>query len=242
MRIVPSRGATLAEQVSGLPLSVVFAEGEAIEAVRVHGEGDLVLVPPFHVSDSDAYLVLPEDIGLELVDMFRDGDVDLLAEAMRDGLVATGSIGKTARGAIALSVEICARPEEVLAVLPFAESVATGRGIDPVPALNALPHVQCTVAGSFVDARGLAAMMAKREHAGAVWRVPSADKHLAHVEPTYAWWRRSADGRVGIECVLFSEYEELVVVLRPAQLVPLDRPQLAAVKALESAPHDAPPF
>lgn len=255
MRVVESSGPSLAEEIEGIPLSVVFAEGDAIEALRSRGEGTLPLVPPFHVSDADAYLVLPEDIGLELVDMFRDGDVDLLAEAMRDGLVALGTIGKAERAGFALEVERAARPEDLLRTLPYAESVGVGRGIDPVPLLNAMDHVQCTVASGFVDARGVAAMLAKPEHAAAVWRVRPEDKHLAHVEPTYAWWRRAADGSVGIECALFCEYEELVVVLRPARLVPLDtastRPTTASaspaagarggLRAVPTARADGPP-
>ena len=95
MRIVDSPAdPTLAEMIAGTPLSIVFADGEAIAAVRERGEGTVALSPPFHVSDEDTYLLLPDDIGLELVDMFRDGDVDLLAEAMRDGLVAIGAIEK----------------------------------------------------------------------------------------------------------------------------------------------------
>src|SRR5688500_18539153 len=97
MHIARTREPKLAEIIRGLPLSVVFAEGEAIDAIRSRGVGTLELAPPFHVSDSDVYLVLPEDIGLELADMFRDGDIDLLEEAMRDGIVAIGTIAKEGR-------------------------------------------------------------------------------------------------------------------------------------------------
>ncbi|MDQ3032971.1 MAG: hypothetical protein M3Y87_11175 [Myxococcota bacterium] len=218
---------TLAEMIQGLPLSIVFAEGEAIEALRARGEGSLLLQPPFHVSDSDAYLVLPDDIGLELVDMFRDGDLDLLAEAMRDGLIVVGTIEKEGRGRIVLSVEQSARPADLLQELPFGETIGVGRGVDPLPLLNALEQVQCTVASGFVDDQGLEKMLRKREYAGVSWRVPKADKHLAHVDPTYVWSKRQPDGRVGIECALFSEYEELVAVLRPAVLAPADRLQVA---------------
>lgn len=231
MHVARTTEPTLAEMIQGVPLSIVFAEGEAIEALRARGEGSLALQPPFHVSDEDAYLVLPEDIGLELVDMFRDGDVDLLEEAMRDGLIAIGSIEKEGRGKIVLSVEQCARPAELMRELPFAETIGVGRGVDPLPVLNQLEHVQCTVAGGFVDDRGLEAMLRKREYAGISWRVPAADKHLAHVDPTYVWSKRQPDGRVGIECALFTEYEELVAVLKPAILAPLDRLQIAPAPA-----------
>jgi hypothetical protein len=213
---------TVAEMVRGVPLNVVFAESGEIEAIREAREGSLALLPPFHVSDQDAYLVLPDDIGLEIVDMFRDGDVDLLEEAMRDGLVAIGTIEKQGAGKLALSIERSARPREVLDTLPWAETVRFGRGINPLPALNALDHVQCTVASAFFDDVGLAAVLSAREFAGLSWRVPEKDKHLAHVDPTYVWSKRLPDGRIGVECALFSEYEELVVVLRPVVLAPVE--------------------
>ncbi|WP_053234555.1 hypothetical protein [Sandaracinus amylolyticus] len=229
MFAVSTREPTLAELIRGVPLSVVFADGELIAAVRERGEGMLPLDPPFHVSDEDAYLVLPIDIGLELVDMFRDGDVDLLEEAMRDGLVAIGTIEKQGRGKLALAVEQCAQPSELMKDLPFAETVGIGRNVDPLEVLNELEHVQCTVASGFVDEEGLESMLSEREFAGLSWRVPEGDKQRAHVDPTYVWSKRLPDGRIAIECALFSEYEELVAVLRPVALAPLDRPRLSAV-------------
>ena len=222
-----AREPSLAELVRGVPLSVVFADGEALADIAARGEGALPLSPPFHVSDTDLYLVLPDDIGLEIVDMFRDGDIDLLDEAMRDGLVAVGSIEKEGR-VLSLEVEECASPREILRELPYLETIGYGRGIDPVPLLNALEHVQCTIASRFVDVTGLGAMLAAREHAGISWRVPKGDKHLEGVDPTYAWSKRLDDGSVGIECALFGEYEELVAVLRPARLASVD-PTLRAV-------------
>lgn len=213
----------LAEELAGLPLSVVFADGDAIRAVAARGEGAIPLAPPFHVSDDDTYLVLPDDIGLELVDMFRDGDVDLLAEAMRDGLCAMGVIERAGKGKVELFVERCAAPEVLLRRMPFADRVGFGRGVDPVPQLNELEHAQLTVASAFVDARGVAAMLTADEWAGVSWRVPKDRKDLSGVDPTYAWTRRRGDGDVGIEAALFVEYEELVVVLRPALLASVDR-------------------
>lgn len=228
MRIVDPKEPTLAEQIRGIPLSIVFAEGEAIEAMRAKGEGSLPLMPPFHVSDQDAYLVLPDDIGLEIVDIFRDGDLDLLGEAMRDGLIAIGSVEKEGRK-LSLVVEQSARPSELMHDLPFVETVGYGRGVNPLGPLNALDHVQCTISSGFVDEEGLDSMLGAEEFAGLSWRVPPKDKRLTGVDPTYAWSKRLPDGRVAIECVLFSEYEELVAVFRPAVLAPLARPRLAPV-------------
>lgn len=211
----------LSEELAGLPLSVVFADPEAIAVVRTRGEGVIPLAPPFHVSDDDTYLVLPEDIGLELADMFKDGDLDLLAEAMRDGLCAIGVVERAGKGKVELHVERCGAPEELLARMPHAEKVGYGRGVDPVPLLNALDHARLTVASAFVDARGVSSMLTNDEWAGVSWRVPKDRKDLSGVDPTYAWTKRAGD-RVSIEAALFVEYEELVVVLRPALLMALE--------------------
>ncbi len=224
-------------ELSGLPLSVVFADGEAIKEVMARGEGEIVLVPPYHVSDDDAYLVLPDDIGLELADMFKDGDLDLLAEAMRDGLLAVGVIERTKndgakKTTVTLHVEEGACAAELLTTMPFAERIGFGRGVDPVPLLNALPHANITVASAFVDERGVEQMLKKPEWAGVAWRVPKDRKDLTGVDPTYCWTRRDREGHVGIEMALFVEYEELVAVMRPARLVSLERATLAPVPAL----------
>lgn len=226
MHLAPVSEPTLVDHVRGIPLTVLFADGDAIARVRERGHGALTLSPPFHVSDEDAYLVLPEDVGLELVDMFRDGDVDLLAEAMRDGIVALGGIEKQGR-AMALEVDECEPAERVLKKLGWVETVALRRGVDPIEHLNEMDHVRCTVASSFVDLVGLASMVRSAEFAGASWRVPKDAAHLAGVDPTYAWSKRLPDGRISVECALFSEYEELAVVLRPALLVQSDAIRLA---------------
>ena len=223
MHLSLTKSPELADELAGLPLSVVFADGDAIAAVRERGEGMIPLAPPFHVSDDDTYLVLPEDIGLELADMFKDGDLDLLAEAMRDGLCAIGVVERAGKGKVELHVERCGVPAELLARMPFAEKVGYGRGVDPVPLLNALEGAQLTVASAFVDARGVGSMLTASEWAGVSWRVPKDRKDLTGVDPTYAWTKRQKDGHVGIEAALFVEYEELVVVLRPALLLALDR-------------------
>jgi hypothetical protein len=223
MRIVDASELPIAERVSGVPLNVAFAAGEAIEALRSRNRGHLDLAPPFHVSGQDAYLVLPADIGLELVDIFRDGDLDRIDDTMREGLIAIGTIEKKGPGRMTLCVEQSARPRELLPTLPYVETVGIGRGIDPIPLLNALDHVQCTVASEFFDDSGLEAVLRAREYAGISWGMSNRGEHRAYVDPTYVWSRWLPDGRIGIECALFTEYEELVVVLRPAALAPLDR-------------------
>lgn len=226
----PSKAAANApsphEHFSGVPLSVVFASGEAISAVlRGHAE-TLPLSPPYHVSDEDAYLVLPEDIGSEIVDILRDGDADLLAEALRDGLLVIGTIERESR-AVLLVVESFVVPAKALADgLPYAETVALANLESGLAALNALDHVQITVCSALVDEEGLTEVLSNADYVGPSWQAPqrlapgARGASSAAVEPTFVWSRRQRDGRVGIELALFSEYEELVVLLRPALLAP----------------------
>jgi len=219
----------LATELSGMPLTIVLADSEAIGRAREVGEGaSIALLPPFHVSDDDAYLVLPEDIGGELAEMFADGDCDLLAEAMRDGLVVVGVVEKEGRGKVTLHVDACAAPERLFERMPYAHRAEIGRGADPIAALNGLDEARVTVASELIDEAGLERMIrgaasVKGEHAGVSWRAPKDRKDLAGVDPTYAWAKR-LDGAVGIEAVLFSEYEELVMLLRPAMLTLADMP------------------
>lgn len=221
----PSKTTTQApsphEIFSGVPLSVVFADGDAIAAAKRGDAETIPLSPPFHVSDEDAYLVLPEDIGSEIVDILRDGDSDLLAEALRDGLLVIGSIEREGRG-VELVIESFVVPATALAEgLPYAETVRLVNLESALVAINALDHVQITVCSALVDEEGLAEVLSKADYVGPSWQAPDAlAKHGAAVEPTFVWSRRQRDGGVGIEFALFSEYEELVVLLRPALLVP----------------------
>jgi hypothetical protein len=85
-------------QLAGEALVVLFAEAEEIARVRDAGHGTLLLRPPFHLGEEDAYLVLPDDIGEEIIDIVRDADHELLAEALRDGLIVLGEVMKNPRG------------------------------------------------------------------------------------------------------------------------------------------------
>ena len=230
MHVVPSKPTDFASELAGLPLVVVLADGESIAAVREKGEGVLALVPPFHVSDDDVYLVLPEDVGVDFVEMFADGDVDLLEEAMRDGLVAVGVVEKEGRGKVALHVERCGAPAELLRTMPYAQAVGGPSSRDALAALNEIECAQCTVASALADEAGFARMVQKTEHAGPSWKPPRDRKDLAHVDPTYAWTKRQKDGRIGIEAALFVEYEEWTVVLRPA-VIAAPTPRLALASA-----------
>jgi hypothetical protein len=219
MHALPEDVHALHEVFSAIPISVVFADAAAIARARDAGAARIPLVAPFHVSGDDVYLVLPDDIGLGLVDIFRDGDAELLVRALRDGLLVLGSIERDGPGLVFLDVDEASPAGPMLASMPYASEVPVGDRADAVDALNALEQAQVTVASDLVDATGLEVMLAAAQHIGKSWRVPAGAKHLGEVDPTYAWSCRLPDGRVGIEAVLFQEYEELVVLLRPAALV-----------------------
>jgi len=207
----------------GEPLTVVFAEGAAIEGAR-RGETDAIpLEPPFHLSDEDAYLVLPDDIGVEIVDILRDGDGELLAEALRDGLVVRGAVDRGPDG-----MELVVRQVATPAALvenggPWQATVPAGPGEEPLFDLAVLPHLQCTVVSSLFDEAGLDRARASAEDAdegsmgfiGTSWGEPAGG---ADAEASFAWVRRQDDGSLGVELALFVEYDEMVALIRPVRL------------------------
>jgi hypothetical protein len=221
MTVKPVLPIELSEIFGGVPLSVVFADGEALALVRDGETDQITLEPPFHVSDEDVYLVLPADIGLELVDIFADGDAELLADSMREGVLVLGSIEREGKGRVFLAIEESIVVKDLLdRDLPYAAEVPVGADADPIEELNSLPEAQITMASQLVDDDGLENMLRREAHIGVSWRVPPNEPTMAGVDPTYAWSKRRSDGSVGIEAVLFTEYEELVMLLRPALLTP----------------------
>jgi hypothetical protein len=212
------------EIFGGVPLTVVFADGETLAQAREGRANRIPLDPPFHVSDEDVYLVLPVDIGIELIEIFADADAELLEAAMREGLLVLGTIEREGRGKVVLEIEEAIVPLDALeGGMEYTSEVQVGEGLDATLVLNDLDQAQVTISSELIDDDGLESMLSSEMHIGASWRVPANADHLKGVDPTYAWSRRLPDGRVGIEAVLFSEYEELVIVLRPAVLAPVRR-------------------
>lgn len=206
----------------GAPLTLAFATGEDIAEVK-KGADVLPLIAPFHVSDDDTYLVLPEDIGMEIIDILRDGDMELLGEAMRDGLLVFGSLEKAGKGRMVLAIDHAIVPSEAMrGGLPYGSSVKLrGMDADALASINALDPVQVTVCSALVDEEGLEQMLGTPEFVGTSWRAPAQlQRKGAAVDPTFVWSKRLPDGRVGVELALFTEYEEVVALLRPVVLSP----------------------
>lgn len=205
------------EEFVGTPLSVVFTEGDFIDAVRSGRQSAVPLSPPFHLADEDCYLLLPDDIGMELVDIMRDGDLELMYEALRDGLLVRGSMEREGGGHMMLHVEDFAVPAEALrADLPYAATITVGEGSDPLEEVGALDHLQCTMVSELLDDEGLDRVLRESEYLGVSWRAPR--DRPADADPTCIWSRHLARGRAGVELALFQEYEELVALLRPLVL------------------------
>lgn len=203
-----------ATTLDGLMFSLAIADADSIAALRKAGSGRVALTAPYHMSDDDAYLIVPEDIGLELVDILRDGDDELLHETLRDGLLAVGQLERGEHG-MELLVERCQTPASALPAMRHTETIELD-GADPVRRINQLGHVQCTTLSALVSEDGLETILREQEHIGVSWELdPNLAKRLGQIDPTYVWSRRMGQDAVSIEIALFSEDDEIVVLFRP---------------------------
>lgn len=222
MQLVPTARNTpddLAQRTVGAALGVLFADKDELAHLRAGGAGVLPLSAGYSICAEDVYLVLPDDIGDEIVDIMRDGDGELLEEAMAEGLVAVGQIRWGVHGEATLHAQAVAPVATLLAtLLPYASSISPWSEPDPLQHINSLPHLQCTMLSALLDAQGLATVIAQEQHLGTSWRAASTAPELPEVDSTYVWSRRTAPGEVGIELALFSEEDDLIALLRPLKL------------------------
>lgn len=218
---VPAPIADHEPDVVGAALCVAFADGEAIAQLREAGAGVLELEPPVSLSDEDCYLVVPSDIGLELVDILRDADLELLREALRDSLVVSGEVHANGRGGLCIDADWVRSAADLLgAGLGFAAELPVAGTQDLLGTINRLDHVQCTMLSALFDDEGLDSVMREGEYLGTSWRLPASARRLqGGVDPTFVWSRQGADGSVSVELALFVEEEELIALLRPLRLV-----------------------
>ncbi|MCS6856244.1 MAG: hypothetical protein N2515_02525 [Deltaproteobacteria bacterium] len=211
------------EQIEGVPLVLLQAEKEELARLRRSIEKGqppsyLPVLPPYHLSDEDAYILLPEDLAVDFRSIFEDGDLDLLKEAMEESVVALGTLERVKRGEMRFVIEEAAKTQEALRQMRYAKVVELDDVSMAVQTLNELPLFHNTVASAFVDEEGLADMLQSSEYLGTSWRPPPERPELAGVDPTFAWTKRLKDGSIGIEAALFCEYEEMALLLRPAIL------------------------
>lgn len=203
---------------AGLAFSLAIADADAVQALREAGHGRVTLAAPYHMSDDDAYLIVPDDIGLEVIDILRDGDHELLHETLRDGLLALGHLERGDDG-MELHVERCQSPQSVLAAgLPYAARLELD-GEDLERRINQLGHLQCTTLSACVSDDGLEQMLREEEFVGVSWSLdPDLVKRLGNVDPTFVWSRRQGHDAVNVELVVFTEDDEIVALLRPLQI------------------------
>jgi len=198
----------------GVPLAVLFASGEEINAAKNEDREHLVTTSAPLVSDDDAYLVVPDDIGDEIVDILADGDLELLNETFRDSLLVSGGLTREA-GVVRLLIDGALSPQDAFReAMPYAQQVSVGGDSDPVQFANRMNHCQCTMLSAFLDDEGLDAMLRAESYVGMSWRMGSG------ISPTYAYSRRLPDGAIGVEFALFVEEDDLIALMRPARFTP----------------------
>jgi hypothetical protein len=205
----------------GVPLSVIFADNEELRRVRNLGEAEIKLTPPFHLSHYDGYFVLPDDIGMEIIDIFADADDELLAESLRDGLVALGTVEPRTKGSMVLEATHIQSGQALLkSNHQAASTIYYGNGTQTLEQIRALKHLQCTLISSLFDDDGLEQALREEAYLGVSWRVPASLGSNIQVDPTYIFTRQFGESHVNIELALFVEDEELILFFRPLSLVP----------------------
>lgn len=203
----------------GAQLMVLFADGDELRPVRTRGSGSIQLAAGYCISEDDTYLVLPDDIGEEIVNIFRAGDLSLLEEALDEGLLVHGHLQRGPGGKPSLLAAYGITLTDGLRRLPYAAEVEVPGESDPVKRLNTLAHAQCTMVSALLDHEGLEAVLRNPCHLGESWRPPQAAAGLQHLSPTYLLSRHDGDAHVGLELALFVEDDDLIALTRPARLL-----------------------
>ena len=115
----------------GVPLAILFATGEEITAAKNEDRDHLITTSAPLVSDDDAYLVLPDDIGDEIVDILADGDLELLNETFRDSLIVSGGLNREG-GEVSLLIDCAVSPHDAFQEnMPYAQEIKVGGDSDP---------------------------------------------------------------------------------------------------------------
>ncbi len=202
-------------------LAIVVADGDALAAARAGAAGPIPLRPPLHLSESDCYLVIPADPGLEEFSAgLRRGDRNALRGALAASLVVQGEIVR-AGGRAAVDPTSHWEP---LALLgggkPFDALLHLSENHDAVRALNAVPFLKCASLAPLVDHDGLDALIESVERVGETWRAPVGGEDLYEdLDPTVCWTKRTPKG-IEVLLAVFTEYDEISAYLRPVEIRP----------------------
>ncbi len=202
----------------GVPLPVVFADPADCEALRSGELQELLPSVPPQLAAEDRYLVVPDDIGIELLDIVRDGDEELWGEVLRDSVLLEGPCERWTGGQLVLVARRAVGLGDWFgASWEPACRIGVGPGLpDPLERLRREPALRCNVVGGLLDEEGLDRVLASPQFLGVGWR-PPARYGLEGVQPTLLWSRRTADGAVAVELAIFEEFEDLSVLLRPVR-------------------------
>ncbi len=219
-RVSASQEAQGGDPFVGVPLPVLAVAAERIEALASGVEDELCFPGSFPLAPEDRYLLLPEDIALDLVDILADGDEELWAETLRDGLLVEGACEHYTDGVTRLLVRAGHNPGEWFrSARGYARTLGVGPGSpDPLQRLNRDAGLRCTMLGGLLDEEGLDRVLAAPCFLGVGWR-PPARYALQGLCPTWVWSRRLPDGSAAVEFVLFQEEDELSAMLRPVRFV-----------------------
>lgn len=202
---------TLAHPLCGKLLTIAMADAGAIAAVREGVLSDLRMRPPIHVSDHDAYLLVP----LGAFDESSGGPGDAAA-LLAGALVVQGTVS-IQKGRATLAVNERWDPLALVQDKPFDATVRLTANTNLVPQLNELPFAHCSTAARLFDRRGLEHVVRSRSFVGTSWAPELPDDEEGDADPTWVWSRRT-NGSVAIHLAILGEYEERYALINPVRV------------------------
>lgn len=222
MRLVPppSQAESPLRHFVGAPLVILFADAEELQPSRQRGGGTIEVSAGVSLSDDDTYLIVPDDVGDELVDILRDADRELLEETLDESLLVLGDLHRGAEGRTVVAADFAMSVTEAFRQgLPYAAQVPVDGQGGGLRSLNQLAHVQCTMVSALMDTDGWRSVLRQSNYIGVSWRSPADTPSLASLSPTFVVSNRSGDGHIGLDLALFVEDDDLVALVRPAELL-----------------------
>lgn len=202
---------TRAHPLCGKLLTIAVADAGAIAAVREGVLSELRMRPPIHVSDHDAYLLVPPGALDE-----QSAGPDAAAAFLGTALVVQATVA-IQRGRALLAVNERWDPLALVQDKPFDATVRLTPNANLVPQLNELPFAHCSTAARLFDRRGLERVVRQRSFVGASWAPELPDDEEGDADPTWVWSRRTSGG-VAIHLAILGEYEERYALINPVRV------------------------